>query len=97
MKHDFWKQLSPLDGFLIVLNCALLLALFTAGGCQYTESSRLAGTAQQTRSMQQSTAVQQNTAVQQSTAVQPAPKQPEAAPTAFTADDAGFIAAMLAP
>jgi flagellar basal body-associated protein FliL len=31
MEHNFWKQLSPLDGFLIALNCVLLLLLFTAG------------------------------------------------------------------
>jgi hypothetical protein len=90
MKYDFWKQLSPLDSFLILLNCVLLLVLFSAGGCQSTEANSLTGTAQLTTSEQQSTA-------QQQAAQQQAAQPPEAPPPIFTADDAAFIAAMLAP
>jgi hypothetical protein len=84
MKHNFWKLVSPLDAFLILLNCVLLLLLFTAGGCQSTDSNSLLPTAQRL-------------SAEPMPALQPAAGHPEAPPPAFTADDAGFIAAMLAP
>ena len=80
MEHNFWKQLSPLDGFLILLNCVLLLLLFTAGTGQ--------------------TAVSYGQSSAPLNAEQPTAEQPIADPPAtpaFTADDAAFIAATLAP
>lgn len=75
MEHNFWKQLSPLDSFLILLNCVLLLLLFTAGTGQ--------------------TAVSYGQSSTPLNAEQPTADPP--ATPAFTADDAAFIAAMLAP
>jgi flagellar basal body-associated protein FliL len=82
MEHNFWKQLSPLDGFLIALNCVLLLLLFTAGRGQ---------TAVHYSQPNPQTTAEQTTA-EQTTAEQPDPPAP-----VFTVDDAAFIAAMLAP